>query len=90
MVPFRGVSETLFSLCIVAPWLPNGNILDYVRKNQRVNRLQVVSDSRWHSQESRGKILRQLADAACGLECLHSLSIIHGNVNPVGVPGFPG
>ena len=44
VVPFSGVSETLFSFSIINPWLPNGNILDYIQKNQRVNRLQLVSN----------------------------------------------
>ncbi|KAF9645420.1 kinase-like protein [Thelephora ganbajun] len=64
VLPFLGVSETLFPLCFVSPWLPNGNIIEYTRKNQRVNRLQL------------------LAQAACGLEYLHSLSVVHGDINP--------
>ena len=55
VVPFYGVSETLFSFCIVNPWLPNGNILDYIRNNQRVNRLQLVNGLPRFSQPSRSK-----------------------------------
>ena len=44
VVPFYGVSETLFSFCIINPWFSNGNIIDYIRNNQEVNRLQLVND----------------------------------------------
>ncbi|KAF9647766.1 kinase-like protein, partial [Thelephora ganbajun] len=64
VLPFLGVSETLLPFCIITPWLPNGNIIEYTRKNKRANRLQL------------------LAQAACGLEYLHSLSIVHSDINP--------
>lgn len=64
VVTFTGISETLFSFSIVYPWQKNGNIIEYTRKNQRVNRLLLLSQ------------------AACGLDYLHSLSIVHSAVNP--------
>ena len=36
------ISETLFPLCIMSPWMPSGNIIQYVQKNQDVNRLMLV------------------------------------------------
>jgi hypothetical protein len=51
VVPFLGVSETLFPFCIISPWLPNGNIVEYTKKNREANRFQLVSDHRnLHSQ----------------------------------------
>jgi hypothetical protein len=44
VLPFLGVSEKLFPFCIISPWLPNGNIIEYTRKNRGVNRWQLVSD----------------------------------------------
>ena len=44
VLPFHGVSETLFSFCIITPWLSNGNIIEYTKKNQTVSRLQLVSN----------------------------------------------
>jgi len=64
VLPFHGVSEALFPFCIITPWLSNGNIIEYTKKNQRVNRLQL------------------LAQTVCGLEYLHSLSIVHTGINP--------
>jgi len=42
VLPFLGISETLFPFCIITPWLPNGNIVEYIRQHQGVNRLQLV------------------------------------------------
>jgi len=64
VLPFLGVSETLFSFSIISPWLRNGNIVEYIQKHRGVNRLHL------------------LAQAASGLEYLHSLSIVHSDVNP--------
>ena len=83
MVPFLGVSEAVFPLCIVSPWLQNGNILDYVRKNQGANRLKLVSDLLQSLQPNSFKRTPQLAQAARGLEHLHSLSIVHSDIIPV-------
>ena len=44
VLPFLGVSEAVFPFCIVSPWLVNGNIVEYVRKQQGANRLHLVSD----------------------------------------------
>ena len=44
VVPFLGVSETLFPFSIVSPWLSNGNIAEYIQKHEGVNRIQLVSD----------------------------------------------
>ena len=43
IAPFLGISEILFSFCIISPWLSNGNIAQYIRKHQIVGRLKLVS-----------------------------------------------
>ena len=83
IVPFLGVSETVFPFCVVSPWLSNGNILEYIKKNRRVDRLQLVSDPPRSPQPAHLKRARQLAQAAFGLEYLHSLSMVHSDINPV-------
>jgi len=42
ILPVIQVSETLFPLCIVSPWMPDGNIMQYVRKHDDANRLMLV------------------------------------------------
>ena len=46
VLPFLGVSESLFPFSIISPWLQNGNILEYTRRHWRVDRLRPVSDHR--------------------------------------------
>jgi len=41
VLPLLGVSE-LFPFCIINPWLQNGNIVQYIKKNREVDRLQLV------------------------------------------------
>ena len=33
---------TLFPLCIVSPWMANGNIIQYIKMNSGANRLLLV------------------------------------------------
>jgi len=44
VLPFLGVSESLFPFSIITPWLSNGDIIEYIRKHRGVNRLRLVSD----------------------------------------------
>ena len=90
VLPFFGVSETFDSFCIINPWLLNGNIVEYTKKSPRANRLQLVSNTDLLHGETFAKLRPwQLAQAACGLKHLHSLSIVHGSVIPVGAGCFP-
>ena len=36
------VSETLLPLCIMSPWMPGGNIIQYIKVNPGANRLMLV------------------------------------------------
>lgn len=53
LLPFLGVSETLFSFSIISPWLPNGNITEYVARCRKTNRARLVSDCR----DPRGRVV---------------------------------
>ena len=43
VLPFLGISESLFWFSIITPWLPNGNIVQYTKNDPWVDRLQLVS-----------------------------------------------
>jgi len=64
VLPFEGVTEMRALFGFVTPWMPNNNIVEYIKKDQSANRLQL------------------LAEAACGLQHLHSLGIVHSNITP--------
>jgi len=42
VLPVIEISETLFPLCIMSPWMADGNIMQYTEKNQNANRLMLV------------------------------------------------
>jgi len=53
VLAFHGVSVNQNQLCIASPWMENGNVLSYTRKNHEANRLRFVSTSgRWSDKES--------------------------------------
>ncbi|KAF9649106.1 kinase-like protein [Thelephora ganbajun] len=43
-LPVLQVSDTLFPLCIMSPWMPDGNILRYTQKNPSANRLMLLAE----------------------------------------------
>ena len=42
VLPVIEVSKTLSPLCIMSPWMPNGNITQYTKANPGANRLTLV------------------------------------------------
>ena len=42
ILPVIEVSEGLFPFCIMTPWIPGGNIMQYTQKNPSANRLMLV------------------------------------------------
>ena len=42
ILPIVEVSEELFPFCIMTPWMPGGNIMQYTQKNPSVNRPMLV------------------------------------------------
>ena len=42
VLPVIQVSEGLFPVCIMSPWMPNGNITQYTQMNPDVDRLRLV------------------------------------------------
>ncbi|KDQ50227.1 hypothetical protein JAAARDRAFT_200121 [Jaapia argillacea MUCL 33604] len=44
IVPVFGLSEFKGRLCMVSEWMPNGNLLDFVKKHSDVNRVKLITD----------------------------------------------
>ena len=46
LLPLIGISRELFppKIALVTPWMKNGNVLQYLEKNPRINRLHLVSN----------------------------------------------
>jgi len=47
VLPVILVSEEEFPLCVVSPWMPDGNITTYTQANPGTNRLMLVRAHRW-------------------------------------------
>jgi len=46
VLAFHGASVNQRQLCIVSPWMENGNVVSYTRNNPKANRLLLVSTDR--------------------------------------------
>ena len=44
VLPFLGINMELFTprFCLVSPWMSNGSLLDYLKKNPEHNRVKAV------------------------------------------------
>jgi hypothetical protein len=42
VLPIIEISEAPFPLCIMSPWMPDGNVMQYIRVNPSANRLTLV------------------------------------------------
>jgi len=47
VLPVIRVSEELFPLCIMSPWMPDGNITQYTKMNPGADRLILVRAHWW-------------------------------------------
>lgn len=83
ILPLLGVSVTASprSFRIVSDWMQNGNVMEYIRSNPEVDRLQLVSSL----VDPVLAILNdfQLSGAISGVAYLHGLGVIHGDLKGV-------
>ena len=68
---------------MVSEWMEHGNINEFVKKHQRVNPLQLVSCSSLFECKAFYNHSIQLVDAASGLDYMHGLNMVHGDLKGV-------
>jgi len=71
-----------YRLALISEWMDHGNINEFVKGREGVNRAQLVSDGA-ASCGSQSELLIQLLDVANGLEYMHSIHIVHGDLKGV-------
>ena len=88
VLPFHGVDTSTFQLALVYGWAQNGNIAQYLKSNPDASRPELV---RIHLRSVRNVFsdrFPKLLQVARGLQYLHSLGIVHGNLKGVSEPAF--
>jgi serine/threonine protein kinase len=87
VLPFYGVyylEEERRRICLVSPWMENGNIVRYLQENPHAPRRPFVSIARPSCKVSVVDLCIEICDVIKGLEYLHRKNIIHGDLKGVG------
>ncbi|KAJ7621324.1 kinase-like domain-containing protein [Roridomyces roridus] len=69
LLPFYGLYYLESRLCIISPWMENGNILDYVKSTK----------------PTVDRCLSWILDIALGVEYLHKNRIVHGDLKAINI-----
>ena len=67
---------------MISEWMDQGNINEFVKRYDGVNRVQLVSHRLVSFGDRRDRFI-QLAEAASGLEYMHNSNMVHGDLKGV-------
>jgi serine/threonine protein kinase len=82
ILPLLGVDLGEHRLAMISEWMDLGNINEFVKKYDGVNRVQLVSHRAVSGRDRCDRSI-QLVDAATGLEYMHSSNVVHGDLKGV-------
>ena len=77
-----GVNLEPDQFSMISEWMDHGNINEFLETHEGVNRVQLVSDDTTYGRNLSNPLL-QLVDAANGLEYMHGLRMVHGDLKGV-------
>ena len=86
VLKFNGVFDRNGMLAVVTPWMPRGNITEYLKKNPNADRLRLVSlnvlpaPGGWLTSHLAAM---QLVGVVKGVKYLHSCNVPHGGIKAV-------
>ena len=84
IVPTLGAGPDIDELCVVSPWMPDGDLLQYLSKYPGARRALIVGVHIAHTSEYAKSNAHKMIGVADGLSYLHFNDVIHGDLKGVG------
>ncbi|KAF8597059.1 kinase-like protein [Ceratobasidium sp. AG-I] len=75
-----GVSIFCDELVVVSPWMDNGDLIKYVQRNQKADRWALMSSMSYLALSPNLRFW-QCLQATVGLAYIHSIGLVHGNLD---------
>ena len=83
VLPTLGAGLDIAELCVVSPWMPDGDLLQYLNKYPGVSRVSIVSAHDVHDSEYTELNTHKMLGVVDGLSYLHYNDVIHGDLKGV-------
>jgi serine/threonine protein kinase len=83
VLPFRGVDMSIFQLALVYEWGHKGNIMQYLESHPNAPRSKLVTVLPCFAHNPFPHHSIKLLQVAKGLQYLHSLEVVHGDLKGV-------
>ncbi|KAJ7716341.1 kinase-like domain-containing protein, partial [Mycena metata] len=85
VLPFFDLYYLEKRLCLISPWMGNGNIFEYLRKKPfNMNHFTFASPSALRMKPSLTLVVKVL-DVALGVEYLHANNVVHGDLKSANI-----